>query len=160
MPSLWYEGFGLSVMEAMLHGIPVITSDSGGLTEAKLGTRFVLPVRPIERYEPVFDEHGLPTPFTPEQDIEPWAEALNALLTEPALYAEESATVHERAVRFVEGIEPRRMEKFLESLASPAHQPPSARDAASLHDELASLSPERRALLLARLRKKSVPGSA
>ncbi len=50
MPSLWYEGFGLSVMEAMLRGIPVIASDSGGLTEAKLGTRFVLPVRPIKGY--------------------------------------------------------------------------------------------------------------
>ena len=62
MPSLWYEGFGLSVMEAMLRGIPVIASDSGGLAEAKLGTRFVVPVRPIERFEPVFDEHGLPSP--------------------------------------------------------------------------------------------------
>ena len=65
MPSLWYEGFGLSVTEAMLRGIPVIASDSGGLTEAKLGTRFVLPVRPIKGYEPIFDEHGLPSPVTP-----------------------------------------------------------------------------------------------
>ena len=36
MPSLWYEGFGLTVMEAMLHGIPVISSDAGGLVEAKM----------------------------------------------------------------------------------------------------------------------------
>src|ERR1035441_6536103 len=36
MPSLWYEGFGLTVMEAMLHGIPVISSDAGGLVEAKI----------------------------------------------------------------------------------------------------------------------------
>ena len=48
MPSLWYEGFGLIVMEAMLRGIPVVASDSGGLKEAKAGTGFVLPVRPIE----------------------------------------------------------------------------------------------------------------
>ena len=38
MPSLWYEGFGLIVMQAMLHGIPVVASDSGGLAEAKAGT--------------------------------------------------------------------------------------------------------------------------
>ena len=36
-PSLWYEGFGLIVMEAMLRGIPVVASDSGGLEEAKRG---------------------------------------------------------------------------------------------------------------------------
>ena len=62
MPSLWYEGFGLIVMEAMLRGIPVIASDSGGLVEAKMGTGFVIPVPPIERYEPVFDERGMPRP--------------------------------------------------------------------------------------------------
>ena len=38
MPSIWYEGFGLIVMEAMLRGLPVISSDSGGLMEAKQGT--------------------------------------------------------------------------------------------------------------------------
>ena len=45
MPSLWYEGFGLIAMEAMLRGIPVISSDSGGLVEARQGTGFVIPVR-------------------------------------------------------------------------------------------------------------------
>ena len=35
MPSLWLEGFGLIAMEAMLRGLPVIASDSGGLVEAK-----------------------------------------------------------------------------------------------------------------------------
>ena len=39
MPSLWFEGFGLIAMEAMLRGLPVIASDSGGLEEAKAGNR-------------------------------------------------------------------------------------------------------------------------
>ncbi len=157
MPSLWYEGFGLSVMEAMLRGIPVISSDSGGLLEAKMGTRFVLPVRPIERYEPVFDEHGLPNPVTPEQDIEPWAEALYALVTERELYEEESETSRRQALQFVSRIRPARMEEFLASLSPVAETAPSAEAAPGPAGELAALSPEKRALLLERLRKRSRP---
>ena len=160
MPSLWYEGFGLSVMEALLHGIPVIASDSGGLVEAKQGTRFVVPVQPIERFEPVFDEHGLPAPVVPKQDIEPWAQALIALLARASVYAEESRISREKALRFVAGIRPGQLEEFLASLVPPAPESACAHDAAGLHGELASLSPERRALLLARLRKGQPPGSA
>ena len=160
MPSLWYEGFGLSVMEALLHGIPVIASDSGGLAEAKLGTRFVVPVQPIERFEPVFDEHGLPAPVIPEQDIEPWAHALSALLTSASMYAEESRISREKALRFVAGIRSGQLEEFLASLVPPAPESACAPDARSLHGELAALSPEKRALLLARLRKGRPPGSA
>ena len=65
MPSLWFEGFGLIVMEAMLRGVPVIASDAGGLVEAKMGTGFVIPAPRVERYEPVFDERGMPTPVVP-----------------------------------------------------------------------------------------------
>ena len=67
MPSLWYEGFGLIVMESMLRGIPVVASDSGGLVEAKHGTGYVIPVKTIERYEPVFDEHSMPRPVDPRE---------------------------------------------------------------------------------------------
>src|SRR5204862_2588803 len=49
MPSLWYEGFGLIVMESMLRGIPVVASDAGGLAEAKHGTGYVIGVRTIQR---------------------------------------------------------------------------------------------------------------
>lgn len=154
MPSLWYEGFGLSVTEAMLRGIPVIASDSGGLTEAKLGTRFVLPVRPIKGYEPIFDEHGLPSPVTPAQDVEPWAEALRALVTERALYEEESETSRERALRFVTGLRPERMAEYLTSLAPPSPDAMAGQSIADLQDQLGVLSAGKRALLLQRLRAK------
>ncbi len=156
MPSLWYEGFGLIVMEAMLRGVPVVASASGGLQEAKTGTGFVIPVRPIERFEPVFDERGMPKPVVADQDIEPWAEALQTLLTDRILYERESAASRETAFRFVSGIRPERMEQFLKGLApSPADkrvdeiQRPAARDA------VAELSPAKRALLIQRLRKRA-----
>lgn len=159
MPSLWYEGFGLTVMEAMLRGVPVIASDSGGLLEAKMGTRFIVPVRPIERYAPFFDEHGLPKAEVPDQDIGPWEEALRALLSGRALYEEESGVSQEKAVAFVRGIRPGRLEEFLEALA-----PAGVRRAgfsgtpepmATPRKALEKLSDSKRALLLQRLRKKA-----
>jgi glycosyltransferase involved in cell wall biosynthesis len=147
MPSLWYEGFGLSVMEAMLHGIPVIASDSGGLQEAKLGTRFVVPVRGIERYEPIFDERAMPKPVIEPPDLDPWAEALGTLLGNRAVYESESRAAQAAALQFVGGLDSGRFEEFLTHL-----QP--ARAAAAVPVSMESLSPEKRALLLQRLRKR------
>jgi surfactin synthase thioesterase subunit/glycosyltransferase involved in cell wall biosynthesis len=116
MPSLWYEGFGLIVMEAMLRGIPVIASDSGGLQEAKEGTRFVIPVQGIERYSPVFDEHGMPKPVIAEQSVQPWIEAVQELLSDRTLFEAESTVSREVARRFVGGLNAGKMEEFLEAL--------------------------------------------
>jgi glycosyltransferase involved in cell wall biosynthesis len=150
MPSLWFEGFGLAVMEAMLHGIPVIASDAGGLVEAKMGTPFVAPVRSIERYEPVYDEHSLPKPVIEPADLEPWTGALEALLTDRALYERVSAASRQAALRFVGSLDAGRMLAYLQSLA-PGEAVPEPASAASL-------SPEKRALLLQKIRgKKAVP---
>ncbi|HXM43194.1 MAG TPA: glycosyltransferase family 4 protein [Bryobacteraceae bacterium] len=140
MPSLWHEGFGLTVMEAMLHGIPVISSDAGGLVEAKMGTPFVAPAPAIERYAPVFDEYSLPQPVTGPVDLRPWEEALRALLTDRALYERVSIASREAALSFALSLDAGRMPEFLQSL--------KPGEAVRERSSQANLSPERRNLLL------------
>ena len=140
MPSLWYEGFGLTVMEAMLHGIPVISSDAGGLVEAKMGTPFVVHAPAIERYAPVFDEHSLPKPVIGRVDLRPWEDALRALLTDRALYERVSAASREAALRFAGSLDAGRMQAFLQSL--------KPGEAVRERPSLANLSPQKRTLLL------------
>ena len=97
MPSLWIEGFGMAAVDAMLRGIPVLASNCGGLPEAKLGTDFVLPVRPIERFEDRLDENLLPAPVVPPQDVAPWRDALARLLADRALYERQSEAAYAAA---------------------------------------------------------------
>ena len=120
MPSLWYEGFGLIAMEAMLRGLPVIASDSGGLLEAKGDTGFILPVCPIARYRPEVDETGMPQPEEPEQDCEPWANALRVLSEDPGAYFFEAAHSRETAHAFVANLRAEALEDLLHMLESSA----------------------------------------
>lgn len=147
MPSLWYEGFGLITMEAMLRGLPVIASDSGGLLEAKQGTEFVIPVRGIEQWRPAFDETHMPVPVLPEQDLEPWASALRTLLTDRAAYEAESERSRNAALQFVSGLRVEDFEALLLRLQKAAPEQPVA-------DRFQQLSPERRELLRRRLRDR------
>ncbi|HLK63611.1 MAG TPA: glycosyltransferase family 4 protein [Bryobacteraceae bacterium] len=149
MPSLWYEGFGLIVMESMLRGIPVVSSDSGGLLEAKEGTGYVIPVRTIERYQPVFDEHAMPKPVVPGNDVAPWIAAIEELLTNAEAYQRESERSRVAAERFVSGLDAGDLERFLLAL----------RPGTGHHAErptIESISPDRRALLLQRLQKRKL----
>jgi hypothetical protein len=125
----------------------VISSDAGGLVEAKMGTPFVVHAPAIERYLPVFDEHSLPKPVTGPVDLSPWEDALRALLTDRALYRRVSAASWEAALRFTGSLDAARMPEFLGSL-----QPG---EAMRERPSLANLSAEKRALLLqmARCRK-------
>jgi glycosyltransferase involved in cell wall biosynthesis len=113
MPSLWYEGFGLIAMEAMLRGLPVIASDSGGLVEAKRGTGFMVPVLPIERYKSEFDETNMPRPEIPVQDITPWADEVGSITSDRALYDAESDRSRSAALQFVSHLDAADFEKLL-----------------------------------------------
>ena len=146
MPSLWYEGFGLIVMEAMLRGIPVVASDSGGLKESKRGTGYVIPVQTIERYQPVFDEHAMPKPVVQPNDIAPWIAAIEELLGSQSAYERESETSRLAAAQFVSGLDAGDFERFLCAL-----RPGAGRRSTPEPATIESLSPEKRALLLQRL---------
>ena len=105
MPSLWGEAFGQVVVEAMLRGIPVMSSNIGGLPEAKQGLDYILPVNPIRQYEHSDDMlHKGFKPVVPEQDIEPWVEALDALIHDRDLYERLSSESREKSTKFVENI--------------------------------------------------------
>jgi glycosyltransferase involved in cell wall biosynthesis len=150
MPSLWYEGFGLIVMEAMLRGIPVVSSDSGGLAEAKRGTGYVIPARTIERYEPLFDELAMPRPVVPANDAGPWVAAIEELLGDPTAYQREAAASRAAAEAFVVAIDGTAMERYLEGL-----RPSPDRAGHPAYPTIESLSPAQRALLLERLRRRA-----
>jgi len=153
MPSLWYEGFGLIVMEAMLRAIPVIASDSGGLLEAKRGTGYVIPVRPVQGYRMEFDAAHMPRPILPPQEIGPWAAALRRLLEDEEEYRAESARSRRAAVQFVSSVDPDAFGRLLEALPCPAEPIRQAAPAA----EAKPLDEARRALLLRELQKRRRP---
>jgi hypothetical protein len=124
----------------MLRGLPVIASDSGGLVEAKRGTGFVVPVRPISRYLPEFDETHMPRPLLPEQDMAPWAAAVESITGSRAVYEAEAGQSRAVALEFVARLDVADFEKLLLSLkpAPPVRQ----------------LTPEQRMLLARRLRER------
>lgn len=107
MPSLWPEGFPLTVVEAMLSGIPVLACDQGGVAEAKLGTDFVLPVAPITGYTTEQRPGVLPEPIAPVQPrefVERWVGALELLVHDREVYERHADTARKTASRFASSL--------------------------------------------------------
>lgn len=125
MPSLWPEGFGLTPVEAMLRGIPVLSSNAGGGPEAKLGTDFVLPVQPIDRFTEELDDRLLPIPHIPTQPqevITQWVEALRQLLSNQTVYEHHSHTGRAIAHKFISTLSVGPFETLLRNLTvQPVH---------------------------------------
>jgi glycosyltransferase involved in cell wall biosynthesis len=164
VPSLWAEAFGQVVVEAMMRGIPVVASDSGGLREAKLGVDYVVPVQQILRYEERLDEQLLPIPVLPEQEVGGWVRALRELSASRSRYEQVAAQSYQAARGFVSelGIDP--FEQWFLNL-TPRMPGQESRHAMPLFKgnertrglmtDVQELSPERRALLALRLKEKA-----
>lgn len=80
-PSFWREGFGRTVVEAQLSGIPVIASTQGGLPEALNGGGVALPIPPAceANHRTVPDEATTDLWWTTLQDVWDDAETYGAL---------------------------------------------------------------------------------
>lgn len=118
MPSLWDESLGLTAVEAMLRGVPVLASDVGGLPEAKLGVPYLLPVRPITTYRTGITDRLLPEPVVPEQDIGPWLAALDALTGDADHYRRISEASFRAAGSHVAGLSLDPFDTFLRQVAA------------------------------------------
>ena len=165
VPSLWGEAFGLVVVEAMLRGIPVLASDSGGIIEASLGAGYTLPVHSIERFTDSLDGNMVPAAVIPEQDIRPWRDAVRELTSDRELFERQSSAGREAATRFVSSLSIRPFEELFLQLSDEHRSPwlrseietagPENAPPARPSIDVANLSPEHRALLLTRLRRKA-----
>jgi len=116
VPSVWGEAYGQVVVDAMLRGIPVLASNTGGLPEAKLGVDYVIPVNMVERYEQ--NDKMQVVPVIPEQDVSVWVETLRRVLTDRELYERVSLQSREAALSFVASLGPIHFEQYLKGLAA------------------------------------------
>jgi surfactin synthase thioesterase subunit/glycosyltransferase involved in cell wall biosynthesis len=155
VPSLWAEARSRIVLEALLRGVPVMAADVGGIPEAMMGVPYLLPVRPIEKYEMRLDEQMVPVAQVPAQDIGPWREALARLLTDRAHYEEIARQSRRAAVEYAKQLDAGQFEKLLMGTKKNVVRVP----APAARPSLESLSPEKRKLLALRLRQHSVPAA-
>jgi surfactin synthase thioesterase subunit/glycosyltransferase involved in cell wall biosynthesis len=160
VPSLWAEARSRIVVEAMLRGVPVMASDIGGIPEAKLGVDYLLPVRPIEKYQERVDEQMVPVADVPAQDIGPWEKALRRLISDREHYGQLSRESREAALRYAENLNVEPLERFLEEVTKKSRPPRIlAGHVTAIADPLEKLSPDKRRLLALRLRKPTAAGN-
>ncbi len=156
VPSLWAEARSRIVVEAMLRGVPVMAANVGGIPEAKMGVDHLLPVRPIERYQPRVDNQMVPVAEVPEQDAGPWIATLDKLTTDRDHYERVARESREAALRYARSLSVRPFEEHLEKVIARPRNPLRKWDRPALHGTpgAGSLSPEKRALLALRLKRK------
>ena len=155
VPSLWAEARSRVIVEAMLHGVPVMASNVGGIPEAKLGVDYLLPVRPIEKYQERVDDQMVPVAEVPEQDIGPWREALSRLISDHSHYDQLAQASRTAALRYASELSVEPFERLLEETTRKPRAAHAAMPNQPATDPLARLSPEKRRLLALRLRGRT-----
>ena len=80
LPSLWFESGARVIPEALLNGVPILASDTGGSRElvGQGGVMFTLP-------EEVREKRGIPAG---EEVLRPWLEEVKRIWHDEAYYAE------------------------------------------------------------------------
>lgn len=117
MPSLWQEAWGIVATEAQLRGIVVMSSDVGGIREAKRYIHPIIPVTPIDGTKR--NENG--QYVIPCQDARPWVDELEKLLTDKDYYEETANAAYFTTRNWVKTFDERQHEKYLlEVLKTPS----------------------------------------
>jgi glycosyltransferase involved in cell wall biosynthesis len=77
VPSLWLENVPLSITEAMLAGVPVIASETGGISEVGCGAIELAPINPLRW---VRRRGRKSVPCAGPQPVESWTDAIRRSL--------------------------------------------------------------------------------
>lgn len=158
MPSLWGESFGQVVVEAMLRGIPVMASEVGGLPESKQGLDYLLPVNPIKEYKSVPGLMGEDLiPVVPEQNLEPWIQTLEKLITDREHYETLSKISREKATEFYEKLGFEQFEQYFEQIIAKSKNKSTQvpkKNSKQVQEKVDQLSDIKKQQLYAMLRKR------
>ncbi len=149
IPSLWAEARSRMVVESLLHGVPVLASDVGGLGEAMMGVPYLLPVRPIVKYNSTLDENMVPAAEIPNQDIGPWLRALTRVISDRAHWEDLSRRGGAAALAYAASLT---VEPFERLLAATLDSPPKRDSAPPVSPP--ALTGDKRKLLALRLKGK------
>ena len=97
--------------EAQLRGTPVVSSNAGGIPEAKLGIPHIIPVNALTVKRFGFDNY-----IIPDQDIHLWVTISEMLMTNREEYERLPNLVRNKTVEWLRGLDPTTHKKWLMTL--------------------------------------------